>query len=146
MNMKELVTTINLNNYDSEVNIPYNFNVSYEFCKQSDCSVEGSKLFNKEIETTTKTITSKQNITSYDLEYGHATLEIHKDAVKPGDRVVIVDDLIATGGTLQAIVKLIERLGGTVVRISCLIDLPDLKGKERLSNYDVVTFVEYEGE
>ena len=83
---------------------------------------------------------------SYDLEYGHATLEIHKDAVKPGDRVVIVDDLIATGGTLQAIVKLIERLGGTVVRISCLIDLPDLKGKERLSNYDVVTFVEYEGE
>ena len=69
-NDKELVTTINLNNYDSEVNIPYNFNVSYEFCKQSDCSVEGSKLFNKEIETTTKTITSKQNITSYDLEYG----------------------------------------------------------------------------
>lgn len=83
---------------------------------------------------------------SYDLEYGHATLEIHKDAIKPGDRVVIVDDLIATGGTLQAIVKLVERLGGIVVRISCLIDLPDLKGKERLSNYDVVTFIEYEGE
>ena len=83
---------------------------------------------------------------SYDLEYGHATLEIHKDAIKPGDRVVIIDDLIATGGTLQAIVKLIERLGGEIVRISCLIDLPDLKGKEKLSKYDVVTFVEYEGE
>ncbi len=83
---------------------------------------------------------------SYDLEYGHATFEIHKDSIKPGDKVVIIDDLIATGGTLQAIVKLIERLGGVVVRISCLIDLPDLKGKERLSNYDVVTFVEYEGE
>ena len=83
---------------------------------------------------------------SYELEYGHATLEIHKDAIKPGDKVVIVDDLIATGGTLQAITKLVERLGGEVVRIVCLIDLPDLKGKEKLSNYDVVTFVKFEGE
>ncbi len=83
---------------------------------------------------------------SYNLEYGSATFEIHADSIKPGDRVVIIDDLIATGGTLDAIVRLIERLGGTIVRISCLIDLPDLKGKEKLSKYDVVTFVEFEGE
>lgn len=83
---------------------------------------------------------------SYNLEYGTATFEIQTDAIKQGDKVVIIDDLIATGGTLEAIVKLVERLGGEVVRISCLIDLPDLKGKEKLSKYDVVTFVEYEGE
>ena len=83
---------------------------------------------------------------SYNLEYGSATFEIHADSIKPGDRVVIIDDLIATGGTLDAIVRLVERLGGTIVRISCLIDLPDLKGKEKLSKYDVVTFVEFEGE
>ena len=83
---------------------------------------------------------------SYNLEYGTATFEMQKDAIKQGDKVVIIDDLIATGGTLEAIVKLVERLGGEVVRISCLIDLPDLKGKEKLSKYDVVTFVEYEGE
>lgn len=82
---------------------------------------------------------------SYDLEYGKATLEIHKDAIKPGQKVVIIDDLIATGGTLEAIVKLVERLGGEVVRICCLIDLPELGGKEKIKNYDVKTVIAFEG-
>ena len=82
---------------------------------------------------------------SYNLEYGQATLEIHKDAIKPGQKVVIIDDLIATGGTLEAIVKLVERLGGVVVRICCLIDLPDLGGKEKIKNYNVETVISFEG-
>ena len=82
---------------------------------------------------------------SYDLEYGSATLEIHKDAIKPGQKVVIIDDLIATGGTLEAIVKLVERLGGKVSRICCLIDLPELGGKDKLKNYEVDTIIAFEG-
>ena len=82
---------------------------------------------------------------SYNLEYGQATLEIHEDSIKPGQKVVIVDDLIATGGTLEAIIKLVERLGGEVIRICCLIDLPDLCGKEKIKNYDVETVISFEG-
>lgn len=82
---------------------------------------------------------------SYNLEYGQATLEIHKDAIKPEQKVVIVDDLIATGGTLEAIIKLIERLGGEVVRICCLIDLPELGGKEKIKPYEVDTVIAFEG-
>lgn len=82
---------------------------------------------------------------SYNLEYGQATLEIHKDAIKAGQKVVIVDDLIATGGTLEAIIKLIERLGGEVVRICCLIDLPELGGKEKIKDYQVDTVIAFEG-
>lgn len=82
---------------------------------------------------------------TYNLEYGQATLEIHKDAIKPGQKVVIVDDLIATGGTLEAIIKLIERLGGEVVRICCLIDLPELGGKEKIKPYQVDTVIAFEG-
>lgn len=82
---------------------------------------------------------------SYNLEYGQATLEIHKDAIKPGQKVVIVDDLIATGGTLEAIIKLVERLGGEVVRICCLIDLPELGGKEKIKDYKVDTVIAFEG-
>ena len=82
---------------------------------------------------------------SYNLEYGQATLEIHKDAIIPGQNVVIVDDLIATGGTLEAIIKLVERLGGEVVRICCLIDLPELGGKEKIKNYQVDTVISFEG-
>ena len=81
----------------------------------------------------------------YDLEYGQATLEIHKDAIKKGQKVVIIDDLMATGGTLEAIVKLVERLGGQVVRICCLIELPELNGREKLKNYDIDTSIIYEG-
>ena len=79
----------------------------------------------------------------YDLEYGSAELEVHKDAIKPGDKVVIVDDLIATGGTTEAICKLIEKLGGTVVKIVFLIELEGLKGRDKLKNYNLVSIVKY---
>ena len=82
----------------------------------------------------------------YALEYGTAEVEIHTDAVRKGDKVVIVDDLIATGGTLEAAVKLVERLGGEVVRIVSLIELPDLKGRDRLKGYDVRSIISYDGE
>lgn len=72
----------------------------------------------------------------YDLEYGTDTLEIHKDAIKPGQNVAIIDDLMATGGTMEAIIKLVERLGGNVTKVLCLIDLPELGGSKKLSNYD----------
>ncbi len=72
----------------------------------------------------------------YALEYGTDTLEIHKDAIKPGQKVAIVDDLMATGGTMEAIIKLVERLGGDVTKVLCLIDLPELGGAERIRNYD----------
>ncbi|MBQ8316805.1 MAG: adenine phosphoribosyltransferase [Lachnospiraceae bacterium] len=83
---------------------------------------------------------------SYDLEYGSATIEIHKDSIKPGDKVVLVDDLIATGGTIEASAKLIEQLGGKVVKMIFLIELVDLKGRELLKNYDVASVIQYEGE
>ena len=82
---------------------------------------------------------------SYDLEYGQATLEIHTDAIKPNQKVVIIDDLIATGGTLEAIIKLVDKLGGEVVRICCLIDLPELGGKEKIKDYKVETVISFEG-
>lgn len=80
---------------------------------------------------------------SYELEYGTDTLEVEKGAVKPGDRVLIVDDLVATGGTLKAIVELIERLGGEVAGIICLIELTELKGRELCSGYPFYTIVQY---
>lgn len=82
---------------------------------------------------------------SYDLEYGKATLEIHKDAIKEGQKVVIIDDLIATGGTLEAIIKLVERLGGEVAKIVCLMELPELDGKAKLEGYDVETNIVFLG-
>ncbi|MBR5336602.1 MAG: adenine phosphoribosyltransferase [Lachnospiraceae bacterium] len=81
----------------------------------------------------------------YDLEYGTATIEIHKDAINPGQKVVLVDDLIATGGTLAASADLIEKLGGKVVKIVCLIELAGLKGRERLKGYDIGSVITYEG-
>jgi len=81
----------------------------------------------------------------YDLEYGKATIEIHKDAIKPGQKVVIVDDLIATGGTIEAITKLIEKLGGEVVKIVFLIELAGLNGRDKLKGYNVETVLRYEG-
>ena len=83
---------------------------------------------------------------SYDLEYGSATIELHKDAVKPGDKVVLIDDLIATGGTVAAAAKLVESLGGEVVKMIFLIELTDLNGREALAGYDVASVVQYEGE
>ena len=81
----------------------------------------------------------------YSLEYGTATLEMHKDAIKPGQKVVIIDDLIATGGTTEAIIKLIERLGGVVVKIVFLIELEGLNGREKLTGYNVDSVIKYEG-
>lgn len=81
----------------------------------------------------------------YALEYGTATIEIHKDAIKPGQKVVIVDDLIATGGTTEAIIKLIEQLGGEVVKVVFLMELEGLKGRDKLKNYDVDAVIKYPG-
>ena len=82
---------------------------------------------------------------TYDLEYGSATIAMHKDSIKPGQKVVVVDDLIATGGTVAAAVKLIEKLGGIVTRCVFLRELAGLKGREQLKGYDVETVIAYEG-
>lgn len=81
----------------------------------------------------------------YDLEYGKAVIEMHKDSIRPGQKVVIVDDLIATGGTTEAIIKLIEQLGGEVVKICFVMELAGLKGREHLKGYDVESAIIYEG-
>jgi adenine phosphoribosyltransferase len=80
---------------------------------------------------------------SFTLEYAEATLEVHADALVPGERVLIVDDVLATGGTAAAAAHLVERLGGSVVGIGCLIELTFLGGRERLGGYPVVSLVEY---
>ncbi|SDI17386.1 adenine phosphoribosyltransferase [Pseudobutyrivibrio sp. 49] len=82
---------------------------------------------------------------SYDLEYGSATIEMHKDSVKPGQKVVVVDDLIATGGTIEAACELIEELGGEVAKVVFLMELAGLNGREKLAKYDVASVVTYEG-
>ena len=82
---------------------------------------------------------------SYDLEYGKAEIEIHKDAIKPGQKVVIIDDLIATGGTVEAAAKLVEQLGGVVVKIVFLMELAGLEGRKKLEKYDVASVIRYEG-
>lgn len=82
---------------------------------------------------------------TYDLEYGSEEIEIHKDAIRPGQKVAIVDDLIATGGTVEAAVKLIERLGGEVVKIVFLMELEGLNGREKLEEYNVDSVIRYEG-
>lgn len=81
----------------------------------------------------------------YELEYGSATIEMHKDSIKPGQKVVIIDDLIATGGTTEAIIKLIEELGGEVVKICFIMELAGLKGREKLAGYSVDSLIIYEG-
>jgi adenine phosphoribosyltransferase len=79
----------------------------------------------------------------YALEYGTAVLEIHKDAIGAGDRVLIVDDVLATGGTARATAKLVERLGGKVIGIACLIELTFLKGRDNLAGYDFFSLITY---
>lgn len=83
---------------------------------------------------------------SYTLEYGSATMEMHRDAISSGDRVVIVDDLIATGGTVEAAVKLVRQCGGEIVECAFLIELPDLSGRKRIADCDVYAMMEFEGE
>ena len=82
---------------------------------------------------------------TYDLEYGTATIEMHKDSIKPGQKVVLIDDLIATGGTMKAAAELVEELGGEVVKMLFLIELAGLKGREFLSDYDIDAVVSYDG-
>lgn len=81
----------------------------------------------------------------YDLEYGQAEIEIHKDSIKPGDKVVIVDDLIATGGTLEACCKLVEQLKGEVAAIVVVMELAGLEGRKKLKGYNVKSLITYEG-
>lgn len=82
---------------------------------------------------------------SYDLEYGQATMEIHKDSIKPGQRVIIVDDLLATGGTAKAAASLIEKLGGKVELCAFVIELFDLKGRDTLNSYRVESLIKFPG-
>ncbi len=81
----------------------------------------------------------------YDLEYGSAVIEMHKDAIKPGQKVVIIDDLMATGGTIEAIIKLIESLGGEVVKTVFLMELAGLNGRDKIKGYDVDSVIVYPG-
>ncbi|MCK4427240.1 MAG: adenine phosphoribosyltransferase [candidate division Zixibacteria bacterium] len=85
-------------------------------------------------------------VEKYDLEYGTDTLEIHKDAISTGQKVLIVDDLLATGGTIRAACKLVERLGGSVAMILILIELVFLRGREKIRNYDLFTLIKYDQE
>ncbi len=81
----------------------------------------------------------------YDLEYGTAEIEIHKDAIKPGEKVVMVDDLIATGGTIKACCELVEELGGVISKALFVIELKGLNGREALKGYDVASVIAYDG-
>ena len=81
----------------------------------------------------------------YDLEYGTAVIEMHRDAVKPGQKVVLIDDLLATGGTMAACAKLVEELGGEVVKMVFLMELEGLQGRKNLEGYTVESVVSYEG-
>ena len=91
---------------------------------------------------------SKTVSMEYYLEYGKETIEIHEDAIDKGEKVLLVDDLIATGGTFEASVKLIEKVGGKIFECACVIDLPELKGSERIKElgYNVFSILEFEGE
>lgn len=85
----------------------------------------------------------KTVVTSYTLEYGHETSEMHTDAIKPGDNIIIVDDLLATGGTAMAAATLVQQLGGNIIEIDFLIELSFLKGRERLKDYNVFSAIQY---
>ena len=82
----------------------------------------------------------------YELEYGKDAVEMHRDSVHKGARVLVVDDLLATGGTMKAACDLVEKAGGFVTECAFIVDLPDLKGREKLQNYQIFTLVEFEGE
>lgn len=80
---------------------------------------------------------------TYDLEYGEATLQMENDAIKPGQRVLVVDDLLATGGTISATIDMVERMGGVVVGTAFIIELKDLQGRKKIADYDVKALMEY---
>jgi adenine phosphoribosyltransferase len=79
----------------------------------------------------------------FQLEYGTATLEIHRDALAPGDRVVLIDDLLATGGTMRAIANMVKRLGAEIVEIAFVVELPPLKGRDKLAEFPIHTLVQF---
>ena len=81
----------------------------------------------------------------YELEYGQATIEMHRDSIQPGQKVVIIDDLIATGGTIEAIIRLVKEMGGEVVKICFIMELKGLNGREKLKGYDLESLIAYEG-
>ena len=83
---------------------------------------------------------------SYTLEYGEEVIEIHEDAIQKGERVVIIDDLMATGGTISAAANLVEKLGGEIIECSFVLELPDLNGREKLGSRKVFSIVKFEGE
>ena len=89
---------------------------------------------------------AKTIATTYELEYGTDTLEIHQDAICAGDKVLIIDDLLATGGTVKATIELVEKLGGQVAGIGFVIELVDLKGKDKFKKYPVYSLVKFQGE
>jgi len=81
----------------------------------------------------------------YELEYGSATIEIHKDAIKPGQKIVIIDDLLATGGTVETVARMVEELGGQVMKLCFVMELGGLQGRQRLGRYPVGSIIKYEG-
>jgi adenine phosphoribosyltransferase len=83
---------------------------------------------------------------AYTLEYGNNIVEMHADAIEKGEKVVIIDDLIATGGTMAAAAKLVGQLGGEILELAFIVELPDLKGREKINDYNIFTLVEFEGE
>ena len=83
---------------------------------------------------------------SYTLEYGEETIEIHEDAFNRGERVIIIDDLMATGGTIAAAVNLVEKLGGEIVECAFVVELPDLKGRAKIGDRNIFSIIEFEGE
>ena len=83
---------------------------------------------------------------SYTLEYGENVVEIHEDAIEKGEKILVVDDLIATGGTIGAATRLVEKLGGDIVECVFIVELPDLKGREKIKDYKIHTLTEFEGE
>lgn len=83
---------------------------------------------------------------AYTLEYGENIVEMHEDAILPGEKVVIMDDLIATGGTISAAIELVEKLGGEIVELAFVIELPDLKGRKKIGNHKIFCLTEFEGE
>ena len=87
----------------------------------------------------------KKRRIDYKLEYGEDGLEVHEDAIKPGERIVVVDDLLATGGTAEAGCKLVKELGGEVVKILFLVELPELNGRNKLVGYDIESVISFEG-
>ncbi len=83
---------------------------------------------------------------SYTLEYGEEVIEIHEDAIQKGERIVIIDDLMATGGTISAAANLVEKLGGEIIECAFVVELPDLNGRQKLGNRSVFSIVEFEGD